>query len=340
MNAAYVGILTDGSTSRMRAKCLRELRPEWNWEWLDTDEPMTESARLWQSLAYRFQAGPAVRRLNEAVNDWVSGKSLDLLWVDKAIFLYPQTMRRLRKAARRLVHFTPDTAFHANRSRYFNRTMELFDLLVTTKSFEVDEYRRRVRRDKILLTTQGYDANVHYSRNGDEIRRREAIFIGLAEPDRERCIETLLERGIPVRIGGRGWDSFMRKWQSSSLLQFAGTDVFGTQYAQLLSESWVGLGLLSKRFPELHTTRTFEIPACGTILATERTAETETFYSSNEAIFFDNFAELAEHVSSVLDYPIDRLSRIADAGRNRVRSDHRSYVSILSAILNDSRVTL
>ena len=38
-------------------------------------------------------------------------------------------------------------------------------------------------------------------------------------------------------------------------------------------QKWPG-GLLAKWVPELHTTRTFEIPACGTALVTERNSET------------------------------------------------------------------
>ena len=48
-----------------------------------------------------------------------------------------------------------------------------------------------------------------------------------------------------------------------------------------LGANAVGLGLLSKRFPERHTTRTFEIPACGALLATERTADTTRFFDES-----------------------------------------------------------
>lgn len=36
-------------------------------------------------------------------------------------------------------------------------------------------------------------------------------------------------------------------------------------------------GALSRRFPERHTTRTFEIPACGTVLITEWNEEISVF---------------------------------------------------------------
>ena len=337
--AAYIGILTPGSTSRMRAEWLRRLTPDWEWEWLDTDPPLVATSRISQSLAYRFQFGSGVDRINEAVMEWLTGKSFQLAWVDKAIFLRPETITRIREASRRLVHFTPDTAFHANKSRNFEATIESFDLLVTTKSFEVDEYRRRLVRDTLFVTTQGFDPEVHYPRNTPDQRSKEVAFVGLAEPYRESCLATLLQHSIPIVLAGHGWNSFRNKWRGNANLRFGGESLFGDDYARLLSRAWIGLGLLSKRFPELHTTRTFEIPACGALLATERNSETETFFSDDEALFFRDPVELATRIAAIWaeDAAVD-LKRIAANGRVRVIADKRDYPSILGGILSDSRI--
>ena len=341
MNAAYVGILQPGSTSRMRAECLRALTPEWNWEWIDTDPPMQASARFWRTLAFRSQRGKAVDRINHVVMAGVGDGRRDLVWIDKAVFLRPSTLQAIRSRTRRLVHFTPDTAFHSNRSRHFESAIGLYDLVVTTKSFEVGEYERRVGAGKTFLTTQGYDAAVHYPLTADAERKREAVFVGLAEPDRELCIATLLSAGVPVRLAGHGWQSFLRKWRANPLLAFEGEEIFGVDYARVISSSWIGLGLLSKRFPEMHTTRTFEIPACGTVLATERTPETSQFFKPEEALFFDGYTDLA-HQAKALLRPENQslLSGMAAAGRRRVMADGRDNGSIIAAILADPRLGL
>jgi hypothetical protein len=213
-------------------------------------------------------------------------------------------------------------------------------MLVTTKSFELADYKERLTSDKVLLTTQGYDPRVHYPRNGNDVRQKEVAFVGLAEPDRERCVTTLLEHGITVRLAGHGWDRFARRWNGDNHLKFEGAGVFGDAYAKILSEAWVGLGLLTKRFPELHTTRTFEIPACGAILATERTSETESFYSDREAIFFNDFEDLATRIAAVFNSSPELLETMGAAGIHRVNADKRGYNSILSAILSDPRLSL
>jgi spore maturation protein CgeB len=321
----------------MRAEWLRKLTPDWTWVWVDTDPPLLSTTRLWQSLAYRRQLGPGVTRINREVMTGLADARLDVAWVDKAIFLEPVTMRFLRSITGTLVHFTPDTAFGANSSHNFEANIGLFDLLVTTKSFEMHEYARRVSAGKIFLTTQGYDPTVHFPRGEDDERRMEVAFVGLCEPDRETAVSELIDNGVPVRLAGRGWSKFMKRWRRSPSLLFEGEDVFGDDYAALLSRSWVGLGLVSKRFPELHTTRTFEIPACGAVLLTERNAETSRFFTEDEAVFFDEVAGIIERVKWLLSLRVEDLSRIAHAGRERVTRDGRDYPRILSEVLEQIR---
>jgi hypothetical protein len=324
----------------MRAEWLRELTPGVEWSWMDTDPPLTHTSRISQSLAYRFKTGTGVNAINASVNDWAQDKSFDLVWIDKAIFLWPETVQKIRTTCQTLVHFTPDAAFLVNRSRHFEKTVRLFDLLVTTKSFEVDQYRNRLHKDTLLLTTQGFDLKVHQPRTEVGERSSGAVFVGLAESDRAHCLDTLLYNGIPVRLAGRGWNRFVNKWKHSSNFVFEGEGAFGDQYARLLSSNWVGLGLLSKRFPELHTTRTFEIPACGAVLATESNAETEKFFNTGEALFFRSHADLAKQLYELFHSDGQQLAAIASAGRQRVLADGRDYSSILAKILSDPRIAL
>ncbi len=324
----------------MRAESLRRLTPEFEWTWVDTDPPLQQAARVWRTLAFRSRVGRAVNRINEEVGAGIGREPHDLIWVDKGVFLREASVQRLRNSARRLIHYTPDTAFHENRSAHFERTLGLYDLAVTTKAFEVDEYENRIGPEKVLLTTQGYDLAVHYPRNTDAERRRETLFIGLAEPDREACVATLLDNDISVRLAGRGWTRFVRRHQGNPCLIYEGDDVFGDDYASLLSRSWIGLGLLSRRFPELHTTRTFEIPACGAMLASPRTSETTTFFADSEALFFDAYSTLASRLKVLLTEPgLDSVASVASAGHRRVLASARDYDSILGAVLADQRLS-
>ena len=163
-------------------------------------------------------------------------------------------------------------------------------------------------------------------------KRKEAVLIGLYEADRGHCVQTLLSRGISVRLAGRGWAAFLRKNSGNTLLHFEGEEVFGVRYAEMLSQAMIGLGLMTKRFPELHTTRTFEIPACGTALATERNAETSAIFREDEAVFFGDYNDLADRILSLFAEPA-KLQAVTNAGIQRVQQGDFSNEKVIRRIM-------
>jgi len=314
----YLGIRTPGTTSRLRSDALARALPQTDWSIIDTDVPFSSALRIWRSLAFRLRLGPAVTAMNHYVLDRLPTGSVDLIWVDKGVCLWPSTIVRLRRLCRWLVYYTPDTSFLHNRSRFFNRSLHLYDRVVTTKSLELAEFQRRVPAEKLLLMTQTYDRQLHFPRVPFEKKRREAVLVGLCEPAREACVAALLEAGIPVRIGGRGWESFLRRHQRNVNLFFEGDAVFGDHYADVLSRASIGLGLVTRRFAELHTTRSFEIPACGTALATEDNAEIRRVYGDGDVVFFGDYSELTEKCLALFRDP-EALRRLTDRGLQCVR---------------------
>jgi len=317
----------------MRADTLRSITHSDRWEQLDTDEGFRESSRIWKSMAFRLKSGPLVRQINRNIVQRTEGEQYDLVWVDKGVYLWRETVEHLRGRASRMVHFTADTAFQGNRSRHFYAAARKYDLLVTTKSFELENYRAIADDREVMFVTQAFDTTVHRPVNSAHEKAPVAVFIGLCEPDRERCVRALLSAGVPVRIGGRGWKKFVGRYAHHPGLHFLGSEVFGERYAREYASATVGLGLLSTRFPELHTTRTFEIPACGTLLATKRTDETEGFFEEDEVVFFENYDELALRLHELLKNP-ERVDQMAQKGRQRVTAMGCDYQSVLTAVLN------
>ncbi len=332
MRALYVGIQTPGTTSQLRAQTLLQVLPSASWTQIDTDLIFRRSSRLARSMWFRLKAGPAVTAVNRLVLQQLEMQTYDVAWIDKGVCLWPSTVRAIRERSSKMIYYTPDTSFLANRSRHFVATVSMYDLVVTTKSAEMADFQRRIPTNRLLLVTQSFDSRLHYPRCSFEQKRNEAVLVGLCEPDRERCVEQLLSAGVAVRVAGRGWARFLRRHAGHSLLYFEGEAVFGDHYAETLSRAKVGLGLITKRFSELHTTRTFEIPACGTALATERNAETETVFRESEALFFDSYADLASKVAQVLREPA-LLQAITKAGNQRVHSGPYSNERVIRQVL-------
>jgi spore maturation protein CgeB len=94
---------------------------------------------------------------------------------------------------------------------------------------------------------------------------------------------------------------------------------------------------LSKKFQERHTTRTFEIPACGTALLTERNPETESFFSEEEVIFYHSVEEMVNKIKYYKKNPA-LLQKLTENGRQRVINDGRDYKSILQKLLTSMEI--
>jgi spore maturation protein CgeB len=115
---------------------------------------------------------------------------------------------------------------------------------------------------------------------------------------------------------------FFRPWLSDVV---RGAGLWSEDYARAICGSKIGLGLLSKLIPETSTTRTFEIPACGTFLLAERTEEHASFFDEGrEAEFFGSDEELQDKVKYYLKHEAARR-RIAAAGRERCLRSAYSY---------------
>ena len=81
---------------------------------------------------------------------------------------------------------------------------------------------------------------------------------------------------------------------------------------------------MSKLNRDTYTTRCFEIPACGSLLLSERTDDLRLmFREMEEAVFFSSPEELVEKALWLKSRP-DEIERIAAAGMRRVQEDCHS----------------
>jgi hypothetical protein len=333
MKALYIGQADLGSTSRMRFEILQELLNS-EIKLINISELINSSGKISRSLGWRFFFGPLIWRINSLIKKevYLKRETYDLIWVDKGVFIHPENLKKIKSRTRNLVHYTPDTAFFANNSRHFRSGMNTYDLLITTKSFELNEYCKRVSEKKIHLISQGYNPYVHYQRNSFEEKELAITFIGLCEPNRELLLNSILQDGHKVIIGGMGWKNFLKKNGDNNKLVYLGDKIWDIEYASAISRSSFAIGLLSKKFPELHTTRTFEIPACATCLVTERNQEIDDFFSEDEAIKYSSNKELLDKLN-YFSTNIPKLEEITKKGKSRIEKDHRDYKNQIEMIL-------
>ena len=316
----------------MRADLLKKILDGDEFNVIDTHIPFYNTPKLFRSVGFRYKKGPLIRNVNRYIRKNLGEQSYDCIWTDKAVFITYKTTKLIRSHTTKLVHFTPDPAFTYHRSIHFLNSLALYDFTITTKSYELSDYRKILNDDKVLITTQGFDKEIHKPWQPFNEKKEGVTFIGHWEKDREKNITALLNNHIKVVLAGRGWHKFYKRNLYPEFLDFRGESILGPEYAQLLSEYTFSLGLLSKWVDEKHTTRTFEIPACGTALITEKNEEINRFFRNDEVIFYDTLQELVQKIKYYINHR-DELEILCLKGYDSVIHNGYDYESILRGVL-------
>lgn len=335
MDFLYIGHYDAGSTSAMRGEYLNEILQPRYYKVANIDIPLKKTHRFFRSVGWKFKIGPFIKNINNYILSIIDHKwDYDLVWVDKGVFVNPEIVKKLKQHSKKLVHFTPDPAFTYHQSKLFYRALPYYDHCITTKSFEAVAYKAMGAKD-LIFCTQGFKPEVHRPYHAFEDKKG-IVFIGHREKDREFILAQLLKK-YRVTLAGIGWERFAYKYRNEKNLFYKGNGIFGEEYARALSEALISLGLLSRIIPEMHTTRTFEIPACGTALVTEGNQETHKIFSENEAIFYHNHKELFQKIDQLYDNKPE-LQKITIQGMNKVRNGGYDYKSILENVLKQIKL--
>lgn len=360
MKILFLGPINEGQTSLMRMRALVRLGHEVRG--VHTIEPWLRVSWLWRQVQRRRGRGSAVDEINSEVLQAARDFRPSLLWAEKQEYLRRETLETMRNMGCRLVHFTPDPYFSLEwkRTPLMDRALKSFDVLVYCKAYERTQYETLER--PLIYMPLGYCDEVHRPLPSNDPRWCCSVgFLGGWEPRRERLLHEVAANGIDLKVWGGYWE-FLKdgRWtlrRHIILRQLAGNDNFNFHADQLLSQAWqggevygdtyanaltgarIGLGLLRQVCPDQHTTRTFEIPACGSMLLADRTEEhLALFTEGKEAEFFDSCEEMLDKLSFYLSHE-DARTRIAEAGHARCRKSGYAYIDRLRRALMALEIT-
>lgn len=325
---------------------------------VNTVTPWKGASWLTRQIQRRISRGSVVDDINRLVLAVAREFRPEVVWAEKQEFLRAETLAALQQLGARLVHFTPDPYFSLawKRTPLMDKAIGCFDVLVYCKAYERTQYAALGK--PLIYMPLGYCDEVHRPLLSDDPRWKCAVgFLGGWEPRREHLLHVVAAAGVELKIRGGYWD-FLRdgKWtprRQVILKQLAGSvrfrihrdeflgrawqggEVYADDYARALTGAKIGLGLLRKVTPDQHTTRTFEIPACGSMLLADRTDEhRELFEEGKEAEFFASVPELVDKAKFYCADDSARL-RIARAGYERCIDSKYAYIHRLAAALGE-----
>jgi hypothetical protein len=356
MKILYLGEIDPGQTALMRMRALARLGH--SVRGVHTSQPWKRAAWVMRQLQRRVHRGSVVKAINANVLSAAREFKPELLWADKQEFIHAETIEELRRLGAMTVHFTPDPYFSLpwKRTQLMDEAMGAFDALVYCKSYERAQYEALGK--PIIYMPLGYCDEVHRPLVSDNGRWSSAVgFLGGWEPRRERFLHALTAAGIDLKLWGGYWE-FLRdgKWTPRRyivLRQLAGKDsfhfhidellshahqggeVYGDDYARALTGCRIGLGFVRKVCPDQHTTRSFEIPACGSLLLADRTDEHREFFEEGqEAEFFSSCDEMLDKAKFYCSNESAR-KRVAERGYKRCKDGGFAYVCRLRTALQE-----
>jgi hypothetical protein len=331
----YVG--TKSGTCEQRARTLTRLGR--NVTYVESEIPPRESALYalyW--LGNRFSYPPDMFFANSNIKRELERSAFDVVWIDKGRSIRPGTLRwvRRQRPETRVINYSPDNMFSPfNTSIQYRRSIPLYDLHITTKSFSADEFRAGGAK-RVFLIDKAFDPKTHRPlelSDADRMRYGADIsFIGVYEREMGDLLYALAEAGLRVVVWGRYWNRYPR---SHPLLELRNEWLEGIEYTKAINATRINLGLLRTSAGDLHTARSVEIPSCRAFMLGQRTEEhLRLFAEGEEAEFFSSTDELLAKCRHYLEHD-DERRRIAEGGYRRCIEGGYDLESRLESILTE-----
>ena len=135
--------------------------------------------------------------------------NVDVIFTVKGIQIWPSILKKLKEKYNhvKLVSWSQDDmyAWH-NRSVYYTIGLKYYDLVVTQKSYNVEELRR-IGAKNVLFQNKAYSAFLHKPYQGHQ--EVDVLFIGYFEKERFESVLYLADHGVIVNIYGSKWDRYV-----------------------------------------------------------------------------------------------------------------------------------
>ena len=257
---------------------------------------------------------------------------IDILFTVKGNTIKPSTLKyiKLNYPNVKIVSWSQDDMYSwHNRSIYYTLGLKYYDLIVTQKSYNVDELKSLGAKN-VLFQNKAYSRDIHKPYKCNNNIKPDVLFIGYYEKERYESMLYLANNGIKIDIFGSLWGKYAN---TNENLIIHNKMLVGEEYAKALSCSKISLCFLRKINRDLQTSRSIEIPACGGFMIAERTEEHKMLFKEDvEAVYFDSNEELLQKVKYYLENDNERKS-IAQAGYERTRKDDYSYDNRVNEIL-------
>ncbi|WP_018343033.1 glycosyltransferase [Cytophaga aurantiaca] len=248
-------------------------------------------------------------RLEQDLIDLCIKEQPDLIWMEWAKEFQSQTILKIKKLLPNAiwVSMQDDNPWGDRKSdqwmwKDYFEIVPQFDVHIVKRESDVI-HLKALGAKEMYMWEHGMYSPLFYPAVKKIIPKKYPVsFVGTCMDNRVELISFLLEKGIPMHVFGTRWDTrsdLPKKFPT----QFHAA-VEGEQYANVIRDSQICLGLVSHSNHDEWTMRSYEVPACGVLLLAERTPTHEALFTEDvNAAFFSTKEECAEKLLHLVNRP-------------------------------------
>lgn len=291
----------------------------------------------------RLLIGSCISKINEDLIRYAEETDPEVVLCYRALPIKSKTILHLAETDPRrvLVSYNNDNAFGALTSksywRLYKAAIPYYDLHLAYRDSDVKHLGKNT---KTYVLHPHHMPWLHRVLPKNELIGWESdiCFLGHFEPDRRKNELDTLMKTVPAlyRLHGSLWQENSKNmaWQGMDTRELQGED-----YVRALNATKIALVFFSTWNADTFTRRVFEIPACGTMMLSQRTETIQELYTEDkEAVYYDSTDELVDKARFYLAHD-DARKRIAEAGRQRcissgydIYSRMREWISVVEAM--------
>ena len=303
--------------------------------WFDEDQYVPRGSLLRRAI-HRVAGRPlGYRRMNRSFRKLCDSFRPDLILITSGKHLNQQTVHWAKEhTGAVMVNYATDDPFNrAVTTKDFYSSISCYDFYACTKRAIIPEVQAAGCPGAFFVPF-GYKPEHHFPERPmtlEERRRFDAdvAFVGGCDGDRVPIMSQIprARPGLRLNLFGWFWDRY-----SSTRPYFRGA-AFGRDQRLAFSGAKIVINLVRRANRDTHGPRTFEIPACGGFMLTDRTDEQCSFLAEDkEAVYFSSTEEMIDKIRYYLAHDSARR-RIAEAGYRRITSGKNTYADRLRTIV-------
>ena len=285
---------------------------------IDVNEYINPSDRLKFTLAYRLQLSIFLKKFNNAIINKINENTYDLIWFEKPIFIFEETLRIINKMGIKSVSYNPDNPFGARDDGCWGlylKNIKHYTHHIISRRSNYKNLKNMDAKDVIYIPLCS-EKRLHFKEENIN-KELDITFIGTPYDNRFEFIDQLSrDLKTTIHIFSAEWRNLKKKLGSRSNV-IINNAVYNSKYRSVINKSKIMLGFITQSNQDDLSFRNFEITACGSFLLSQRSSLQERIFRENvEAIYFDDIHDCISKVDYFLANSEER-ENIASAGHKR-----------------------